>query len=862
MATITPQVQPVARFETYDGVLEHALKGALAPLTIFGTLALVTGVSVEYSHGNYGTAALYFLVYCGAAFFALNSRLGYRLRISLLLSVLYLLAVSELVEYGVGSLADMLFLTILTLASVFFSRSAGYTILALIVVTIFTVGLLYLTGQIEIWNSAQFGSTEVMNWLSGPITFLVMCVLILLVLGVVVSTLRANMLESAALVRDLQAQIEERVRAEEALRESEERSRTMMECVFEGIAISESGRLLDTNSAFLDIFGYSREEMKGMSAVELAVPEDRETVENAIRSGREDPYEIRMVRKDGTIIDLEVHGTQLMFGGRQCRGTAVRDVTAYKRAQEALQASEERFRLVFEYAPDACFICDPDCVLQFGNRAAERLLGWKQDELAGKSYLDLELVHPDDLPKALEAILANRQGEETGPNEFRVRRKDGSYVFTEIRAYPLLDREQPMILHIARDITERKRAETERVDMQRRLEQTQRLESLGVLAGGIAHDFNNLLLVVLGHADMALTDVPSTSPARENLSQIMQTAKRAAELCRQMLAYSGRGKFVVEALNVDHLISELLHLLQASISKKSVLKLDLVKDLPPMRGDASQLRQILMNLVINASEAIGEDDGVISIATGVAKCSREYLANALADDDLPEGEYVYFEVADTGCGMNQETLGRIFEPFYTTKFTGRGLGLSAVLGIVRGHKGALVASSEPGNGSAFRVLFPADLSAQRAATPAWPDSEPQWKGAGRVLLVDDEETIRSMTGKMLERIGFDVITAYDGSEAIRLFREHCSEIDFVLLDLTMPRMNGEETFRELRSIDAGVRVVLSSGYTENEIEARFAGKGLAGFIQKPYTLATLRNILRASIHPEPMASEVYPANLA
>lgn len=849
-------LQPTARFETYDGVLEYALKGTMVPLMLFGTIALITGVGLEISQGNYGNVSLYFLVYCGAAFFALNSRLGYRFRVGLLLVALYLLAVSELVQFGVGSLADMLFLTMLTLTAVFFPRVAGYVLLAVIIGTFATAGLLYLTGQIKIWNSAQLASTELMNWLSGPITFLAMCLLILTVLGVVVSTLRANMPETAALVRDLQAQIEERVRAEEALRESEERARTMMECVFEGIAMSERGRLLDMNSAFLDIFGYSREEMTGMSPVDLAVSEDRETVENAIRTGREDPYEIRMVRKDGTIIDLEVHGTQLMFGGRQCRGTAVRDVTEYKRAQQALKESEERFRLIFEYAPDACFICNPDCVFLYGNMAAERLLGWQRDELIGKSYLELELVHPDDVPKALEVIMANRRGEKTGPNEFAVRNKHGKYVATEISAYPLLDREQPMVLHIARDITERKRAETERVDMQRRMEQTQRLESLGVLAGGIAHDFNNLLLVVLGHADMALADIPSTSPSRENLAQIVQTAMRAAELCRQMLAYSGRGKFVVEALNLDQLISELLHLLQASVSKKSVLKLNLDKGLPTMRGDASQLRQILMNLVINASEAIGDDEGVISITSGVAYCSQEYLTNALADEDLPEGEYVYFEVADTGCGMDKERLGRIFEPFYTTKFTGRGLGLSAVLGIVRGHKGALVVSSEPGKGSVFRVLFPVDSSVQRVAAPEGLDSESQWNGAGRVLLVDDEETIRTMTGKMLKRLGFDVITACDGGEAVRLYREHRGEIDLVLLDLTMPRMNGEETFQELRSIDPEVQVVLSSGYTENEIETRFAGKGLSGFIQKPYTLATLRKMLRASIHPLPVTSEV------
>jgi CheY-like chemotaxis protein len=348
------------------------------------------------------------------------------------------------------------------------------------------------------------------------------------------------------------------------------------------------------------------------------------------------------------------------------------------------------------------------------------------------------------------------------------------------------------------------------------------------------------------------------SPARGNLQAIMKASKRAAELVKQMLAYSGKGRFVVEPIDAGGLIEEISHLLEVSISKKAVLKYNLAENLPTFDGDVTQIRQVIMNLMINASEAIGDKSGVIALSTGAMDCDRAYLDDvnevlrAGLGETLPEGAYTYFEVADTGCGMDAETIEKVFDPFFTTKFTGRGLGMSAVLGIVRGHKGALKIYSEVGKGTTFKVFFPANkLPDYDLAVRSKDEAEEKdWLGSGIVLIADDEETVCAVGKQMLERMGFSVLTAPDGREALKVFREHADEIVCVLLDLTMPHMDGEEAFRAMRRLHPGVTVILCSGYNEHDATQRFAGKGLAGFIQKPYNMAALRKKLMEVLRDE------------
>ena len=518
-----------------------------------------------------------------------------------------------------------------------------------------------------------------------------------------------------------------------------------------------------------------------------------------------------------------------------------------QRHQELVR-SEEHFRALIENSSDLIAVMDADGIMQFQSPSSERILGYRPEEIEGRNAYDL--VIPGDMATSQQAFAQMLRGEWEPSQmlETRFRHKDGSWRTLEMTGKRLDGPSgEPLCILNSRDVTERTRLEEERLQLERQLQQGQRLESLGILAGGIAHDFNNILTAVLGNADLALSELSPSAPGRENLWEITVASRRAADLCRQMLAYSGRGHFVVETVDLGALVTDMVDLLRSTISKRARLDLNLGKDLPLMRGDASQISQVVMNLVINASEALGDKDGVIAISTEAGECSGQYLAKTQGGQDLSPGLYLTLKVADTGSGMDREAQERIFEPFYTTKFTGRGLGLSAVQGIVRSHKGALMVESEPGQGTSFTLMLPALPAEAGARLPKTAEETDDWQGQGTVLLVDDEETIRTLGGRMLERLGFEFLLAADGRQALQLYSQHRAEISLVLLDLTMPQMDGEETFRELRLLDPQVQVVLSSGYTEQDVASRFAGQNLAGFMQKPYTLGLLRERLREAL---------------
>jgi len=374
------------------------------------------------------------------------------------------------------------------------------------------------------------------------------------------------------------------------------------------------------------------------------------------------------------------------------------------------------------------------------------------------------------------------------------------------------------------------------------MQETQKLESLGVLAGGIAHDFNNLLMGVLGNANLIRLELPPESPILESMEHIETAALRAAELTKQMLAYSGKGRFVVQALDLSRVVKEMAHLLGTVVSKKAMVQLHVAEDLPSVEADATQIRQVVMNLITNASDALGDEPGVITLTTGTVYADRAYLASTLFDEGLEPGDYVFVEVADTGVGMTAETRAKIFDPFFTTKFTGRGLGLAAVHGIVRGHRGAIRLHTEPGRGTTFRILLPAS-PAPAAAEEDGADTMPGEILGGTVLVVDDEETVRRAASRMLGRIGFRAVTACNGREAIDWLDRSHESIQAVLLDMMMPELSGEDTCREIRRRYPTLPIVLSSGYNELDATGAFLDQGLAAFIQKPYRLAELRATL-------------------
>jgi PAS domain S-box-containing protein len=507
-----------------------------------------------------------------------------------------------------------------------------------------------------------------------------------------------------------------------------------------------------------------------------------------------------------------------------------------RRAEEALRESELRFRQFADHVDEGFWLDSPVTgKILYLNKAFEEIWGRPREEIYADGGRAIRAgVHPEDQPVVFPVF--DRYAEEPYDLQFRIVRPDGTVRWVRDRSFLVRDGTGNVvrIAGVTLDITEILRAANERRALEEQMRHAQKLESLGVLAGGIAHDFNNLLMGILGNAGLARSELPPGSPASGTVEQIEIAALRAAELTNQMLAYAGKGRFVIEPLDLSQLVEEMAHLLSAAISKKAVLRYDLMAGLPAVEGDATQLRQVVMNLIINASEALGDESGVITVRTGAMEADRAYLAATWAGESVEPGRFVYLEVADTGCGMDEAARSRIFDPFFTTKFTGRGLGLAGVLGIVRSHHGAIRVDSKPHEGTRMQVLLPTVVRAAGTGEilpePAVADDEVH----ATVLVVDDEETVRAVARAVLERAGFSVFTAGDGREGLNVFRAHADEIDAVLLDLTMPTMGGPEVLTELGSMSAGARVILSSGYTEEDARNRIPEERIAGFIQKPY----------------------------
>jgi signal transduction histidine kinase/ActR/RegA family two-component response regulator len=394
------------------------------------------------------------------------------------------------------------------------------------------------------------------------------------------------------------------------------------------------------------------------------------------------------------------------------------------------------------------------------------------------------------------------------------------------------------VLVLIINMFQRIRAERQRARLESHMLQAQKLESLGVMAGGIAHDFNNLLMGILGNASLATMELPPDSPAHKSIEGIQASAQRAAKLTNQLLAYSGRGRLITQRTNLTKLIKEMVPLLERAVSKRVAINFDLDAHLPLVDTDQAQMRQVVINLVSNASEAIDEtagENGTISVRTGKETLAEARNGKLLVNPSLPPGTYIFLEVTDDGCGMPRNVIDKVFDPFYTTKFTGRGLGLAAVLGIVRGHHGGVQISSQPRKGTVVRVLFPpaAEAATEQPAALAEVSAE-EFKGAGTVLVVDDEETVRRVCSTMLERYGFSVASAANGREALQLLEHTAEKPVVIILDLTMPLMDGIQTLSELRKRKYEIPVILSSGFTEYDATRKFGGTGFQGFIQKPY----------------------------
>ncbi|HXN47553.1 MAG TPA: PAS domain-containing protein [Bryobacteraceae bacterium] len=642
--------------------------------------------------------------------------------------------------------------------------------------------------------------------------------------------------------------------AEQALRESEERLRL----AYDGAHAGAWEWDLRTNEnvwseELWKVYGIEPHSVKPSYEAwrQVIHPDDRQRAERAVqeaaRNGTALEVEFRVRDRDGTERWLLARGRPL----RDAAGQAVRftgivvDITDRRRAEEdVLQASEQR-RLALEagglgawnyHFTTGDVVWDDRCRNLFGIPSGTRI----------EYNSAIDRIHPDDRAATTQAVDRAIAGADDGAyhREFRVVWPDGSvhWVSSHGRVYfegEGENRKAARFVGVNLDITARKRAEEN-------IRQSQKLESIGLLAGGIAHDFNNLLVGVIGNASLAEDMLPQGSPLAGILKGIVRSGEQAAHLTRQMLAYAGKGQFVLEEVDLTAMVRETTVLLQSSVSKKIAWHFDLSSAIPAVEADPSQMQQVFMNLALNAAEAIGDQAGVVSVATGEQEVFAAEARDELQDWPIEPGRHVFLEVRDTGCGMSAEALTRIYDPFFTTKFQGRGLGLAAVAGIVRSHKGAIRLVTAAGGGSSFRVLFPAIL------TPAVKPARPQRRkedvaGQGAILIVDDEEIVRDLGRRSLERQGHPVLVVADGPAAIEALRSQGSRVQLVILDSGLIGMSGAETLVHLRELRPGLEVLISSGYSEDEALRPFAGAPISGFIQKPYLAQDLTRAVKSAL---------------
>ncbi len=624
-----------------------------------------------------------------------------------------------------------------------------------------------------------------------------------------------------------------------ALRESEQRFRLLFDLIPDAVGIHQRGLWRYVNPAAMQMYGAkSADELIGSPVLERIHPDHRrqvaERIQNEVKKNQPVPLMAQKhLRIDGSSFYAEVQGIPFEERGQQSIMVVARDIT------QRIHAERESSRLItiLEHTSDFVGMADRNGQVLYVNPAGKSLVGLAADH--DVQQMQIADFHPEhETARLLHEILPKAEATGSYQTKAIFKHSDGHDITVSAVFTAHQDNTTGKATHfsvIGRDLT----AELER---NKQLEHTQRLESLGILAGGIAHDFNNILTAIMGNAAMANRGLEQSNPAREQLARIEAATRRASDLCKQMLAYSGKGRFIIKATNLTDLVEDMTRLMEVSIHKNVVIKYHLAENLPAVEIDTAQIQQVILNLITNANEAIGEKSGVISFSTGIMHADRHYLDQTLTDKPLPEGRYVYFEVSDTGCGMDEQTMQHMFDPFFTTKFTGRGLGMSAVLGIVRGHQGAMRVYSELGKGTTFKVLLP--VSEQAVAVEESIDHNDSSPLTGTILIVDDEETIREVAAMMLEEAGFDTMSANDGVEALEVYKQHGDRITGVLMDMTMPRMDGKECFRELRRINPDVKVVLSSGYNEQDATSRFVGQGLAGFIQKPYSPEALIDKMR------------------
>ncbi len=606
-------------------------------------------------------------------------------------------------------------------------------------------------------------------------------------------------------------------------------------------SLGPRGEILLVNNAWLQLLGYTRDEVLGRPFADFLTPASQAVLDERLRNLRAEGcttnQDFEMVSCEGEVVPVRVDGRVVRGERGEFRRThcIVRDTRAEMAARRAWERSEGRYRRLVELAREGIWEIDRDAVTVYVNPAMARMLGYTADEMIG---CDLASFMDERGRRISERNLARRRRGIEELHDFEFVTKTGQRIITTMATSPLYDEDGDYSGALAGviDVTERRRFEQEMLH-------TQKLESLGVLAGGIAHDFNNLLQAVIGNAELALQDVGENALACESLFEIQRAAGRATDLCRQMLAYAGKGRVRREDVDVAALVVEMAEILKVSLSKKAAFTVEVAADLPVISGDSSQIGQIVMNLITNASEALGDDEGSVKV---VAKA--ENLTAASADQGFPLGQltpglHVVLTVTDTGCGMREGSRQRIFDPFFTTKFAGRGLGLAAVLGIVKSHGGGIEVQSTPQQGTTVTVALPAHAAEIRELPGAESPGAEVGSRALNILVAEDEPGVQRVLLRLLDRLGHTVQLAVNGQEALDYHAIHGETIDLIMLDLTMPVMGGKEAMKEIRGVDHEVPIIICSGFPAEDIAREFGSEQPQFYLQKPFDVAELQSAL-------------------
>ncbi len=630
------------------------------------------------------------------------------------------------------------------------------------------------------------------------------------------------------------------------------------------IRLDQQGTIQSWNPMAEQMFGYTESEILGKLVEDTLLPKrlhnaHLKNFHRHLKRGRGALMNLRIEGiaqcKDGSELPIDFIGSVVKHGDILAYAMVFRDISERKAAEKALRDSHANLETlvekrtgevrdlaaIIEVSLNLVGMADKQGNVLYINPAGRKILGLSENiSLEG---MNTERFHSPETNRILtEEILPQAIKYNIVETTCEFIDQDSNSVPMACTFMSLPDKQgnPAHMAVVARDLRNE-------IALQQQIEHVDRLESLGVLAGGIAHDFNNILTAIIGNADLATRKLDTDSLATNHLESIKQSGLQAANLCKQMLAYSGKGSFIIQSLDLSRLITEMMPLLEVSIDKNVILKCHLDEALPIIDADITQIQQIIMNLVINASEAMDKSAGSVTITTGLMQVDEAYLASSLHKVGTSIGNFIYMEVSDSGCGMNLDTQKKIFDPFFTTKFTGRGLGMSAVLGIVNGHNGILNLYSEPDKGTVFKIAFPVSSSTNTVATEQ-KDTGTIKDCSGTVLVIDDEENIRQIACLLLEDMGYSVVVAVDGKHGIEVFQEHQKELVGVILDMTMPRMNGEDCFYALRKISPNVQVILSSGYSKEDATSCFQDKALAGFIQKPYQIDLFQKVIAECFH--------------